>query len=351
MPKLSKYRIYCTTEGGWVYTYATSPPTTCPTNVAHTVNADSTSGEIISVDHTEVINEATYEVKNNSLSINTSTTSTTLSLPKASDVIFKLYVVIKTNAANTITIDPYGSEQIAGASTHVITAISQVELVSNGTAWYVYTPGDSIPYDLTTEPVMAALVSTNDAKGGILVSGANEMRSLPVGNDGQILVVDSTTDTGIKWANALGAGTVERYVISDVKLSGTHGGTFTKNVWQTRDLNTLNSYGSSCSLSSNQVTITAGTYMIDARAPAYKVQNHKAIWYNITDSTTDIVGTTACTDIDCTWSHIHGILTLGSTKTFELRHYCSRITITNGFGNACGFGVNEVYSTVIITKM
>lgn len=39
--KVEKYQIYCETEAQWKYTWGTTPPTTCPTNTAHTVNLNS----------------------------------------------------------------------------------------------------------------------------------------------------------------------------------------------------------------------------------------------------------------------------------------------------------------------
>lgn len=41
MTTIYQYRIYCETEQLWKTTYGPEPPTTCPTNTAHTVNLDS----------------------------------------------------------------------------------------------------------------------------------------------------------------------------------------------------------------------------------------------------------------------------------------------------------------------
>lgn len=43
MTTIVKYQIYCTTEDTFKYTWASSPPTTCPTNSLHIVNPDSVS--------------------------------------------------------------------------------------------------------------------------------------------------------------------------------------------------------------------------------------------------------------------------------------------------------------------
>lgn len=41
MTTVNKYRIFCTTENSYVYTWGTAPPTTCPNNNTHTVDLES----------------------------------------------------------------------------------------------------------------------------------------------------------------------------------------------------------------------------------------------------------------------------------------------------------------------
>jgi len=41
MPDLYKYKIFCETEGLFVYSWGESEPTTCPNNNTHTVTAGS----------------------------------------------------------------------------------------------------------------------------------------------------------------------------------------------------------------------------------------------------------------------------------------------------------------------
>ena len=36
-----KYRIYCETDSTWEYVFRTTPPTVCPDDAGHTVNANS----------------------------------------------------------------------------------------------------------------------------------------------------------------------------------------------------------------------------------------------------------------------------------------------------------------------
>lgn len=143
--------------------------------------------------------------------------------------------------------------------------------------------------------------------------------------------------------------------LSDVKSSGTGGGTFTSGAWQTRTLNTISDpTGIVTSLSSNQFVLPAGEYYIYATAPAAVVGPHKAIIRNITDSTDALLGESSYADVPnlgASSSIVQGSITISSPKTFELRHRCSTTFASNGFGVTNGFGVNEVYSQVKIQKI
>ncbi len=46
-----------------------------------------------------------------------------------------------------------------------------------------------------------------------------------------------------------------------------------------------------------------------------------------------------------------GRFTLNATKTISLEHRCNTTSSDDGFGNANGFGGEEVYSDVMIWKV
>jgi hypothetical protein len=157
--------------------------------------------------------------------------------------------------------------------------------------------------------------------------------------------------TSLKTSQAIG----QIAIFEDQKANGTNGGTFANGAWQTRTLNTTASNGiTGASLSTNQITLPAGTYVIDASAPANDVADHKAKIRNITDSTDDIIGsnanTTTASDI-ATDSLMKGTITIASTKVFEVQHRCQTTQANDGFGSQCGFGVNEKYTQIIIQKI
>ena len=57
--------------------------------------------------------------------------------------------------------------------------------------------------------------------------------------------------------------------IQDQKPQGTHGGTFTSGAWRTRDLNTvLTNTITGASLATNQITLPAGKYYVEADVPS-----------------------------------------------------------------------------------
>jgi hypothetical protein len=189
-------------------------------------------------------------------------------------------------------------------------------------------------------------------KGDIVAATAsNVLARVGVGSDGQVLTADSSSTAGVKWASASATATI---LLQDQKASGTDAGTFTSGAWQTRTINTeVVDTGNNCTLSSNQFTLAAGTYVIYAVAPAYEVQFHQARLQNTTDATTTLTGTSMITNTGSattTLSVVSGSFTIATSKTFELQHRCSTTQATNGFGRAASFGT-EVYASVMLTKV
>jgi hypothetical protein len=141
--------------------------------------------------------------------------------------------------------------------------------------------------------------------------------------------------------------------IVDRKTAGTDGGTFTNAADRTRDLNTIMSDTAGiASLSSNQITLQAGTYRCAIQCPCDAVNQHRAWLFNVTDSVEVLGGTNGlATNLD--WSYIKGKFVLTGTKVLEVRHRCRTTASTNGFGAAVNsfFTVPfEVYTTAEFWK-
>lgn len=142
--------------------------------------------------------------------------------------------------------------------------------------------------------------------------------------------------------------------VRDEKSSGTNGGSSSSGLFVRRTLNTVvTSTIAGASLASEQFTLPAGTYDIQASAPAHQSGKHQARLYNATDASYPIIGTSEVNDPNgdaTTRSFVAGRFTIASTKTFELRHRVLVAQATNGYGVATGFGT-EVYADVIIRRI
>jgi hypothetical protein len=152
-----------------------------------------------------------------------------------------------------------------------------------------------------------------------------------------------------------GIGLFDAYaLLEDQKPDTTDGGTFTSGAWQTRVLNTeVADAAGMVALASNQFTLTAGTYLIKARAPAYDVNRHQIRLQNITDAVPAKIGATGFNSTagdNQTDSFLIAVVTITGTKTFEIQHRCETTSATFGFGVAADLGVGEVYTQVEIWR-
>lgn len=144
-------------------------------------------------------------------------------------------------------------------------------------------------------------------------------------------------------------------VFEDQKASGTNGGTFTSGDWQTRTLNTsvINNI-TGVSLATNQITLPAGTYQVSGYAVAHDVNQNQTRIQDTTGAATLITGlttnTTAAGD-EGTLSPFQGVFTLSVESDIEVQHRCFSTQATNGFGDAAGFGTNELYCSIMINKI
>jgi len=175
------------------------------------------------------------------------------------------------------------------------------------------------------------------------------------GNSGKYVVVNNTA-TGLEYVSSTtDSGTLSYVKVSDVKSSGVNGGTFTQDVWQTRNLNTKDSDTDNiCSLSNNQITLDQGTYECRITSPACNVNHHKIKLRNVTDSSDIIIGTSEYTNNNyniSTNSFICGRFTVEVNKALEVQHRCNTTGNNSGFGVASIFGINEIYTTAEFWKI
>lgn len=161
-------------------------------------------------------------------------------------------------------------------------------------------------------------------------------------------VTDSTLGSGPVISNSSGllanGGTI---FIQDQRTSGTSPQTFTGGTWITRNLNTVvfNSL-SGASLTSNQVTLPACTYQVDASAPGDDV-THIIRIQNITDSSTILLGSSSDSNTSMeTHSILNGVFTISGTKVLQLQHWASG---GEPAGVPTSNGTMEVYGQIRFT--
>lgn len=141
--------------------------------------------------------------------------------------------------------------------------------------------------------------------------------------------------------------------IIDKKIQNTPGGAFVSGAWRTRVLtDELYDTGNHASISSNQITLAAGTYRCEISCPAIAVHRHQTRLYNITNSAVLLTGTSEfsnSTNYNSTSSFIRGRFTIAAQKVLEIQHYCDRTQDINGFGVESNFG-DEIYTVAEFWK-
>ena len=173
-----------------------------------------------------------------------------------------------------------------------------------------------------------------------------------IGTAGQVLKNSSTAGT-----LEFGGGPIfDAYaIIADRKGNTTDGGTFTSGDWRTRDLNVeLADPSSIVSISSNQFTLAAGTYLLKWRAPFFRCNDNNTRVYDITNTTTIADGFQAngnTNDGDHTYAFGTARITLSGSTALEIQHRCESTKADNGFGlNARNYSNYSYYTTVEIWR-
>lgn len=102
---------------------------------------------------------------------------------------------------------------------------------------------------------------------------------------------------------------------------------------------------SGASVSSNDVTLPAGTYIIDGYANAFRVNRHFLRWYNVTDSSYIINGQSVFADVNNEVQNlatISGRFTISAQKLFALMHYTqTNNSQSNALGISSGVTTNH----------
>lgn len=156
---------------------------------------------------------------------------------------------------------------------------------------------------------------------------------------------------------------VRQLHVRDQKSAGSDGGNGVSGM-NIRTLNTtVDNSITGASRSGNQIILPSGTYDIHAIVPCSvngknQATTAQAYLYNVTDSSTTIVGTSCRLSdggdfhegvVQQGLSHVRGRFTITAQKTFEIR--MNMYGNNRGMGRSADCGMTEVYTEVIITKV
>lgn len=189
----------------------------------------------------------------------------------------------------------------------------------------------------------------------VAINGSGTITGVSVGG-----LPDGIVDTDMIAADAVtaakvGTKTFTSYaIICDEKAADTNGGSFSASTWQTRDLNTeIADPDSIVSISSNQFTLGAGTYLIEAEATAKEVNRHILRIYNATSTSVVAYGMSAhassggsVTDTATVTARV----TITGNTAFEIQHWGQSSRSDYGLGFANDASVVNKYTIVKIFK-
>ena len=189
----------------------------------------------------------------------------------------------------------------------------------------------------------------------VTINGDGSITGVSVGGlpdgivDTDMLAADSVTSPKI------GSKIFTSYaIIADQKSQDSDAGSSTGGTWHTRDLNTeLADPDGIVSISSNQFTLQAGSYFIEASAPSYQPSRHRLKLYQTSGSAANVafggneflnssVAVQNRASLSCR-------ITISTATTYEIRHYIQSSKSGNGLGVAVGQGT-ELYCIVKIFK-
>jgi hypothetical protein len=216
--------------------------------------------------------------------------------------------------------------------------------------------GGQVGSGIDASKITTGTLSLNGSDALKLPSGTTAQRpASPVAG----LLRYNTTENVLEYFNGTNwyFTTPKVAIVKDSRSSGTPGGpAMSANAWFTRTLGTIEGDNSVVSLSSNQMTLAPGEYIVEASAVALAVNENKIRIYNITTSTTEAVGLSAFSfatyNVQNNSILVAKITIPTSPNIFELQHLVwTASTTVNALGVCVPASVPEIYAQVKITKL
>jgi len=219
----------------------------------------------------------------------------------------------------------------------------------------------SIETGKTVSGTASQFKMTDVVQGDVLYgSAADTLSRLAPGTSGQVLQTQGA-GANPQWG---AGGLFSAYAaICDEKTAGSNGGTFTTGSWVTRDLNkTLFDTGSIVTISSNQFTLGAGSYLIKWSAPACQVNMHQTRLFDHA-GVGAAIATGSPENAEATMAGYPAVdnkvsnrsigvwrVSPSGSNTYSIEHYCSSTRADHGLGVGANFGRPETFTIVEIFK-
>lgn len=145
-------------------------------------------------------------------------------------------------------------------------------------------------------------------------------------------------------------------ILQHTETTGTVSGSIALNAWTTRKINTVHyDPGGIVSLSNNEFTLQAGTYLVITACSVYRLGNHRGRIYNVTDAVSIGHSETQrhATIYSSGRSRLVKAFTLTASKALAWQDYHDANSFTNMLGVDGGdtTAPNEVYAQIQIEKL
>jgi hypothetical protein len=260
-----------------------------------------------------------------------------------------------TTGTGTITL----GSAVGGFLTFAQAGVSNGESVAYGISDGNNSEVGTGTYTSSGTTLTRSVTTSTNSNNPINLSGSAQVYILARAQD-ILNPANNLSDVQSGEASRASLGAMSNYVLhmQDQKSSGTSGGGLTSGGFTQRALNTVvTNTITGASLSSNQFTLPAGTFLLHALVPGYFCGFHQGLIYDVSGAADFIYGTpeyspaSGVADSSQTTSKIRKIFTIGSSKTFEVEQRCSTTNSSNGRGVPVGFGHIEIYTDVLIQKL
>jgi hypothetical protein len=152
---------------------------------------------------------------------------------------------------------------------------------------------------------------------------------------------------------------VEISILSETKPSGTNGGASVGQAWNERVYNNISSNQTTgwCSLNTitGEITLKAGKYQLNGKAIGVGVGSHQLRVRNMSNNTSNYGLSSlsyALTPGNSSVAEVDAYININGARTFKIEHFCEKSVANFGLGFSTSIsGNNEVYSSVVITKL